>query len=63
MAKSRRVRLDKLGYAKDVRCGKGHTRYAYDGRWCQCQGCGTFRSSEDLRDEQEQAQAGKAVGE
>ena len=39
------------GYVLGVRCGKNHsgnTRYAVDGSWAACQGCGNFVDAASL---------------
>jgi len=51
-----KLRVGKDGYVKLIRCEKGHsgnTRYARDGGYCQCQGCGDWRSVESCIAEQQ----------
>jgi len=47
--KTPKLRKDKNGYVSRIRCSKNHsgnTRFVQDGNYCQCQGCGTFRTVE-----------------
>jgi len=43
------------GYVLVVRCTLGHSgnqRYAIEGQWAECQGCGTHVSAADLAERQ-----------
>lgn len=43
------------GYVLSVRCTLGHSgnqRFAIDGRWAECQGCGTHVAAADLAQRQ-----------
>ena len=48
-----KLKTDKLGYVRGVRCGQSHggnDRLAQDGAWCQCSGCGALYGAATVRE-------------